>query len=73
MRLQVFPHLCGPYSGEQAAAIVLGIWKPTPTGHLCAQCRPMVAASAQNLADRIDAAALEHALNTLGKSNATRG
>ncbi len=51
--------MCGPYTPEQAAALVVGAWKPTRTGHLCDDCRPLVAESARLLADAIDARAVE--------------
>ena len=53
--------LHGPYTAEEAAALVLGTWLPEPTGHLCETCTAAVAASAQSLADAIDARASEFA------------
>lgn len=51
--------LHGPYTGEQAAALVLGAWKPERTGYLCASCRELVAVHAEALAASIDAHALD--------------
>ena len=53
--------LCGPYTPEQAAALLLEQWKPEPTGHLCDQCRADVKVCAQEIADRIDDRAMSHA------------
>lgn len=53
--------LCGPYTPEQAAAFLLGTWKAERTDHLCEPCRAGVKVAAQELADRIDAAAAEKA------------
>ena len=56
----------GPYTPEQAAALVLGTWKPTPTGHLCPECRKGVAVAAKHLADRIDADAYTYVCSQMG-------
>ncbi len=50
--------LCGPVTGEQAALIVLGKWKPEPTGYLCPACQSAVSDAAKSLADKIDNQAL---------------
>lgn len=46
--------LCGPYTPEEAAALVLGRWKPQMTGHLCAECTVLVREGANALSKRID-------------------
>ncbi len=55
--------MCGPYTPEQAAALVMGAWKPERTGHLCDRCKPMVADMAQGLADSINRKAAEWELS----------
>jgi len=62
--------LHGPYTGEQAAALVLGTWKPTPTGYLCSPCREYVSVQAKAMADRIDRDAITHAYELLNKIGA---
>ncbi len=57
--------MCGPYTAEQAAALVLETWKPARTGHLCERCTPMVAGMAQQLADDIDARAADYAMRMI--------
>jgi hypothetical protein len=54
--------LHGPVSGEQAALMVLGKWKPEPTGYLCDECKAIVSRSVQALADEIDRQALAKAI-----------
>jgi hypothetical protein len=48
----------GPYTAEQAAALVCGKWKPEPTGHVCVACQEAVRVQAQAMAERIDADAM---------------
>ncbi len=57
--------MCGPYTPEQAAALVLETWKPEPTGHLCESCQMAVRTMAADLAARIDADAAEYAMRML--------
>ncbi len=52
--------LCGPYTPEQAALLILGQSPELPrTGYLCDRCRPVVAVMARELADEIDRRAVE--------------
>lgn len=46
--------LHGPVSAEEAALMVLGRYKPTPTGYLCPVCQSAVSDAAKSLADKID-------------------
>jgi hypothetical protein len=46
--------LHGPYTPEQAAALVLG-FKVPETGYVCDPCRAAIKVAAQSLADTIDA------------------
>jgi len=51
--------LCGPYTALEAAAIVLGKWRPERTCYLCPDCQQAVSANAQQLADAIDKGIME--------------
>jgi hypothetical protein len=60
--------LHGPMTGEQAALMVLGEWKPEPTSYLCDDCKALVSRSAHALSDEIDRQALAKALEACDAS-----
>ncbi len=48
--------LCGPYTPDEAAAIVRGTWEQPPaTGYFCDSCFKSIRLASQSLADAIDA------------------
>lgn len=52
--------LCGPYSPERAAYIVMGVWKPTPTGYVCPECKQTMKQLGESIARSIDAECEKH-------------
>lgn len=47
--------LCGPFTPQEAADLVLGVWTPERTGYLHPECQAAISRAAKQMADDIDA------------------
>lgn len=56
----------GPYTGEEAALMLLGAWEPIPTHYACAECQRAVSFRAHEMAEIIDAQVLSVFLRGYG-------